>query len=102
LYDYYFKLQFYRNRKIQLLGFLMDACEIYFHTSFRLIYCSKLRGTAQAGGHQHFSVKARIRLQTSPCEICTRKSDTVFRFFSEYSHFPMSTSFHQCSTLIYV
>jgi len=71
------------------IGFFNGIIRNIFYTSLKLIYCSKSRGTAQAGGHQRLSIKVQVRLHASPCEIRTRK-------WTLCSGFPPSTSVLQC------
>jgi len=56
---------------------------------------------AQAVGRPPLTAEASVRLQVSPCEVCCRESGTGTGP-PHYFSFPLSVSFHQCPTLIFI
>jgi hypothetical protein len=53
---------------------------------------------AQAVSRRPLTAEAPVRFRVSPCRNCGGQSDTGTGFFPEYFGFPLSVSFHRCST----
>jgi hypothetical protein len=53
---------------------------------------------AHAVSYRHLTVEVLVRSRVSPCGICGGQSGTGTGFSPEYFGFPMSVSFHRCSS----